>query len=554
VRHSGKGCPAGKKRATAVECLHDALTLPTSVVITGTDSLEILEQVFEVVRKFHPLGEVEVQALLAKTAQAASRRDFEAFKTTTKGKSYQSAGSREIIGCARVPPCGRVDADQPDDVRRKPCSLQTSVRTSTTLKEAALVESGPAAIAGSVPAVVAALTGGLRVMRIPKFALLALVAIALSALMAADGLPSEPKPASAPAQNLLEQRVLAKGLKWLATTQHQDGHWEGNGGSFPVALTALAGMALLAEGSTPFEGEFKAGLKRAVSWLAAQSRQNGLLASSHPSEGGRYMHSHGFALLFLANVYSRCAPEKMPPPAKDGTDTVEQGVLRRMRIRFRKELDQLLKRAVEFSVAAQNHRGGWYYVAAAETGGSDEMNLTALQLQALEAARAAGIAVPAAALDQARKNLDASIPVSRRPSFEPRQLPKQPPAVAAALAAVSSAGDFDSPLLKKWLPHCPKATGDDKVLDLEAYFHFHYAQVMYCLGDQGYAILLPKSQERLTWSAYRQALRSRAQQLQNQDGSWSHPVGPVYATASYLTALQLEQGRVPFFRQGKWEK
>jgi hypothetical protein len=69
--------------ATPIECLHYALNLPTSVVITGIDSLEILDQGLEAVRTFHPLSTEELDALLAKTASAASTGRFEPFKTTS---------------------------------------------------------------------------------------------------------------------------------------------------------------------------------------------------------------------------------------------------------------------------------------------------------------------------------------------------------------------------------------------------------------------------------------------------------------------------------------
>lgn len=71
------------KTVTAVEALHYALNLPTSVVITGIDRIEILEQALEVVRTFRPLTALEVQSLLAKTAQAAARGEFEPFKVTS---------------------------------------------------------------------------------------------------------------------------------------------------------------------------------------------------------------------------------------------------------------------------------------------------------------------------------------------------------------------------------------------------------------------------------------------------------------------------------------
>ncbi|MBE9183013.1 aldo/keto reductase [Oculatella sp. LEGE 06141] len=68
---------------TPIECLHYALNLPTSVVITGMDSMEILDQAFEAVRTFRPMTEEQVQALLAKTAEAGSRGEFEPFKTSS---------------------------------------------------------------------------------------------------------------------------------------------------------------------------------------------------------------------------------------------------------------------------------------------------------------------------------------------------------------------------------------------------------------------------------------------------------------------------------------
>jgi aryl-alcohol dehydrogenase-like predicted oxidoreductase len=68
---------------SATECLHYALNLPTSVVITGIDSMEILEQAFAAVETFLPLGQSEVEALLAKTAAAAAGGQYEPFKTTS---------------------------------------------------------------------------------------------------------------------------------------------------------------------------------------------------------------------------------------------------------------------------------------------------------------------------------------------------------------------------------------------------------------------------------------------------------------------------------------
>jgi aryl-alcohol dehydrogenase-like predicted oxidoreductase len=70
------------KTVTPVECLHYAMTLPTSTVITGIDSLKILRQDLEAVKKFKPLTEKELTDLLDRTARAAVAGKFERFKTT----------------------------------------------------------------------------------------------------------------------------------------------------------------------------------------------------------------------------------------------------------------------------------------------------------------------------------------------------------------------------------------------------------------------------------------------------------------------------------------
>jgi uncharacterized protein len=70
------------KTATPVECLHYAMSLPTSVVITGCDSLPILQQALQAARSFQPMNSSEVTALLAKTAKAAEAGQFELYKTS----------------------------------------------------------------------------------------------------------------------------------------------------------------------------------------------------------------------------------------------------------------------------------------------------------------------------------------------------------------------------------------------------------------------------------------------------------------------------------------
>ncbi len=70
------------KTVQPIECLHYVMNLPVSVVITGIDSMPILDQAFEAVRTYRPLDSQALAGLLAKTAEAASKGRFELYKTS----------------------------------------------------------------------------------------------------------------------------------------------------------------------------------------------------------------------------------------------------------------------------------------------------------------------------------------------------------------------------------------------------------------------------------------------------------------------------------------
>ena len=70
------------KTLTPIECLHYAMNLPTSVVITGCDSIQILDQAFKAAKSFRPMDSKEVDALLAKTANAGRDGKYELYKTS----------------------------------------------------------------------------------------------------------------------------------------------------------------------------------------------------------------------------------------------------------------------------------------------------------------------------------------------------------------------------------------------------------------------------------------------------------------------------------------
>jgi predicted aldo/keto reductase-like oxidoreductase len=96
MKSMANGILLKSKTVTPIECLHYALNLPTAVVITGIDSMAILDQACDAIRSFRAMSEADIQKLLAKTATAAARGEFEPFKTSSIFDS--TAGHPEWLG------------------------------------------------------------------------------------------------------------------------------------------------------------------------------------------------------------------------------------------------------------------------------------------------------------------------------------------------------------------------------------------------------------------------------------------------------------------------
>jgi hypothetical protein len=340
-----------------------------------------------------------------------------------------------------------------------------------------------------------------------------LVAVLTPSLIRAD----EPAPKHRPA--------VEKGLSWLVKNQHRDGHWEAKGGFYPGPMTALAGMALLADGSTLREGRYADNLQRATRWILDRVQPNGLIAQRNvQQEYGRYMYSHGMSLWFLAQVYG------------DVEDTEQ-----------RRLMADALARAVQFSAEAQVLRGGWGYVSRADGNDFDEGAVTYVQLHALFAARNAGIAVPRKVLDAVSGYLrkgqgaDGGIIYSLANAGGAGRPIISAEALAAVLGTQMLDRDRTARLTKFVSASFPldrpfKFNGLDSV-----YGHFYVSQVAFQLGEGGYAKLVPdsKPEERLTWSRYQAVVFKQLVEQQQADGSWNDTtIGPVFATACALVVLQ----------------
>ncbi len=380
--------------------------------------------------------------------------------------------------------------------------------------------------------------------------------VAAGAMGAVVAVPA-PVPAQEKKNEDIKKRLedsIEKGLEWLKKTQAQDGHWEAQGGQYPTTMTALAGMCFLMEGSTLKEGKYSDQIKKAVDWFLSPNRQqpNGLLGDvRNPTEQSRYMYGHGFGTMFLASVYGE-------------EEDKEQ----------REKLEKALKKAVEFIAKAQTskkHRkpegkevdvGGWGYVSAQDGGNFDEGSVTITALQGLRAARNAGIPCPKETIQKATDYLEACTTPDGGVIYSyagsggaaAQKGAGRPPITCAAVSCSFSAGQYKGELAKKWIKYCkdniPIAKGR---IAHDEYQNYYFAQFVYVLGDDRYGELFPKEDKStwLTWTKYKEAMFPYIIDQQDKNsGSWNGGyIGPVFATTTNLTILQLEKGILPIYQR-----
>jgi hypothetical protein len=341
-----------------------------------------------------------------------------------------------------------------------------------------------------------------------------------------------------------------KGLGYLKKSQGKDGHWEASNGAYHVAMTGLAGMALMMEGSNMKEGRYSDEVVRAVEWCQKVQQPNGLIASNrNAGDFGSYMHGHGYATMFLASAYGEAEDKEQL-----------------------NKLEQAIKKAAEFSAKAQSTKkhkfddgweaaiGGWGYTSAADET-FDEGSITVTQLQALRAARNAGITVPRETIDKALAYLEACttpdgglIYSYASSNGAARKGSERPPITVAAVAGSFSAGQYKGELAKRWVKFCkekvPYAKGR---VPHDEYQSYYYAQVAYALGDDRYGQMFPREEKAdwLTWTKFKAAMYPHLLGLQDAaTGEWKNGlVGPVFATAIALAILQLDKGILPIYQR-----
>jgi squalene cyclase len=307
------------------------------------------------------------------------------------------------------------------------------------------------------------------------------------------------------------QAAIDRGLEWLAARQQSDGAF-GSGLMYRgnVAVTALSGMAFLSAGNTPGRGKYGKQVEGAVEYILKHTKSNGYIINERYKSHGP-MYGHGFATLFLAEVYGMSPDER---------------------------LREALQKAVKLIVDTQNDDGGWRYDPEPRVA---DISVTVCQMMALRAARNAGIHVPKSTVDlcvdyvKRCQNVDGGFRyqlVGRPDSVFPRS--------AAGMVALYNAGLFEGPEINRGLDYLMRSLPRGQFFRYEShYFYGHYyaVQAMWHAGGR-------------YWEEWYPAIRDELLGEQNADGIWiSNSVCNEYDTAMALLILQVPNNYLPIFQR-----
>jgi hypothetical protein len=313
--------------------------------------------------------------------------------------------------------------------------------------------------------------------------------------------------------------AIRKGQRFLTKRQLSKGNI---GASYPVAETSLATLALLASGSTPDRGPYRDTIRNGLKYVLSQARGRTTYFTEAQEESR--MHGHGFALLLLSELYGSY---ELPP----GID--------------QDQLQKTLESAIHRTRYAQTELGGWGYHPVPNEG--DEASVTITQIQALRAARNAGIHVSSSTIEKAVEYVKKSHDGGGRFMYSLSQNRKRysfaltaaavstlnytgiyqgdPGRRSAELASMIDAG------LSYMKNHVPEP-GDRWYY----YGMFYAAQAFYFSKDEN-------------WEDWYQTYASELVREQHEKGYWESDVSSVYSTSLALLILQIPYKYLPIFQK-----
>src|SRR6516165_6210286 len=303
-------------------------------------------------------------------------------------------------------------------------------------------------------------------------------------------------------------RAITSGLAWLARTQNDDGSFGSGTYRGNIAVTSVAGLAFMSAGSSPGRGPYGAPIDKALAFVMQNTSPSGFIAVPGSATHGP-MYSHGFGTLFLAEAYG---------------------------MTHRPEIREKLQKAVRLILDTQNNEGGWRYQPVRHDA---DLSVTICQINALRAARNAGLYVP-------RETVKACIDYVKRSQnhdggfrYMLQGGASAFPRSAAGVVALQSAGEYDSKEVRDGIGYLRQYIREIKLGNRYShyyYWHYYAAQAMWIRGGDD-------------WSEWYPAIRNELVRLQLPPGNWNDSICNEYGTAMALIILQIPNNFLPIFQR-----
>ena len=304
-------------------------------------------------------------------------------------------------------------------------------------------------------------------------------------------------------------RSILRGLAFLAARQNEDGSFGTGVYGRNVAVTSLCAMAFVSNGSSPGRGPHGEIINRAIAYVQGQSSESGFINFTESTSRGP-MYGHGFATLFLAEVYG---------------------------MSLQPQLREQLSRATALIVATQNEAGGWRYQPRRDEA---DLSVTVCQLMALRAVRNAGVFVPNTTVDQAVEYIKRCQNPDGGFSYRVVEAGKSAfPRSAAAIVALYSAGIYGGEEIRRGLDYLMQFPPTPDAFGKQSYYFY----------GQYYAVQAMWHARGDYWKAWYPAIRDVLQLVQEENGSWPASISREFGTAMACLVLQMPQNYLPIFQR-----
>lgn len=325
----------------------------------------------------------------------------------------------------------------------------------------------------------------------------------------------------------LTEAAVARGLRWLALHQNEDGHWSlhefhrtsgcscsGAGAiNSDAAATSLALLPYLGAGQTHLVGRYKNYVSAGLRWLLAHQKPDGDLRANSVDNAGMYAHGQG--AIVLCEAFLMTGDEELRVPAQ---------------------------RSIDFIVKAQHRDGGWRYTP----GQAGDTSVVGWQLMALQSARAANLTVPTETMEMANTYLNSVQHANgSRYSYLPGHPPTHVMTAEALLCRMYLGWKLDSAALGEGIQYLSREHPPDE-RDPNIYYWYYATQAMHHFGGRPWTDWNERMREILVESQERRG---------HEAGSWSprgdhsSAGGRVYMTALCVCSLEVYYRHLPIFRQ-----